>query len=89
VKLLTTLLLAVLTALAVYTARRRIWFALRVGAITYIVLLFVRLFVFGAPTLVDRFDDIIWPVLIMLLLWVVLWVASTMYTQRRDRTRSR
>ena len=42
-KLLTTLLIACLAALAVYAARRRIMFALKTGAVVYIVVLFGRL----------------------------------------------
>ena len=42
-KLLTTLLIAVLAALMVYTIRRRVWFALKVGAVVYMVALFGRL----------------------------------------------
>jgi hypothetical protein len=84
VKLLSTLLIAVLAALAVYSARRRIWFALRVGAITYGVVLVLRL-IFSAGSLADRWDDLVWPVLAMLVLWAVLWIASTMYTQRKSR----
>ena len=38
-KLLTTLLLAALVALGVYAARRRILFALKAGAVVYVVLL--------------------------------------------------
>jgi CHASE2 domain-containing sensor protein len=84
VKLLTTLLLAMLAALGVYMARRRIVFALKTGAIVYIVLLFGRLLI-SAGSLADRWEDLIWPVIILLLGWVVLWWASTTYAERRER----
>ena len=83
-KLLTTLLLAVLGALAVYAARRRIIFALKTGAILYIVLLFGRLLLsFG--NLADRLDELIWPAFLVVAVWVVLWWLSTNYAERRDR----
>jgi hypothetical protein len=83
-KLVTTLLIATLAALAVYTARRRIMFALKTGAIVYVVVLFGRL-VLSAGSLADRWDDLLWPVFIMLVIWVALWVASNAYVQRRSR----
>jgi hypothetical protein len=82
-KLLTTLLIATLAALAVYTARRRIFFALKTGAVVYVVVLFGRLLL-SAGSLADRWDDLLWPVFIMLVIWVVLWFASNAYVQRRD-----
>jgi asparagine N-glycosylation enzyme membrane subunit Stt3 len=84
VKLLTTLLIAVLAALAVYSARRRIVFALKTGAVVYIVLLFGRL-ILSAGSFADRWEDILWPVLIMLVGWVILWWISTTYAERRGR----
>jgi CHASE2 domain-containing sensor protein len=84
VKLLTTLLLAMLAALGVYVARRRIVFALKTGAIVYVVLLFGRLLL-SAGSLSDRWEDLIWPIILLLLGWVVLWWVSTAYAQRRDR----
>ena len=81
-KLLTTLLIAVLAALAVYSARRRIFFALKTGAIVYVVVLFLRL-VLDMGSLADRWDQVVWPVFLMLAAWVVLWFASTVYQQRR------
>ena len=83
-KLLTTLLIACLAALAVYSARRRIMFALKTGAVVYIVLLFGRLII-SAGSLADRWEDILWPVLIMLIAWVILWWVSTAYAERRGR----
>ena len=82
-KLLTTLLIAALAALAVYSARRRIFFALKTGAIVYVVVLFVRL-ALDMGSLADRWDQVIWPIFIMLAAWVVLWFASTLYQQRRE-----
>jgi hypothetical protein len=88
VKLLTTLLIACLAALGVYAARRRIFFALKTGAIVYIVVLFGRLLL-SAGSLADRWEDLIWPILVMLIAWAVLWVISTLYAQRRERARIR
>ena len=79
-KLLTTVLIAFGVALAVYAARRRIMFALKTGAAVYVVLLFGRLLLS-----MDRWEDLVWPVLIMLVAWAVLWVASTSYADRRAK----
>jgi CHASE2 domain-containing sensor protein len=87
VKLLTTLLLAVLGALVVYAARRRIVFALKTGAILYIVLLFGRLLL-SAGSLADRWEDLFWPVVVLLGVWVVLWWVSTNYAERREREKN-
>lgn len=83
-KLLTTLLIASLAALAVYSARRRIFYALKVGAVTYIVLLFGRLLL-SAGSLADRWEDLVWPVFLMLVAWVILWKVSTTYAERRAK----
>jgi hypothetical protein len=83
-KLLTTLLIACLAALAVYSARRRIVFALKTGAVVYVALLFGRLLI-SAGSLADRWEDIFWPVLVMLLAWAILWGISSVYTERRGR----
>jgi hypothetical protein len=87
VKLLTTLLIASLAALTVYAARRRIIFALKTGALVYLVLLPIRL-VFAAGNLADRLEDLVWPVLGLLVVWVVLWLVSTSYEQRRRAPRA-
>jgi hypothetical protein len=84
VKLLTTLLIAVLAALAVYSARRRIMFALKTGAIVYVVVLFARLLLSG-PSLADRWEDLVWPVFGLLVAWAILWSISTAYAERRAR----
>jgi uncharacterized membrane protein YjjB (DUF3815 family) len=81
-KLLTTALLAVLVGLAVYSARRRLWLAIRVGGIAYVVLLFGRL-ALSANSFADRWEDLIWPVFILLVAWAVLWAISTSYEQRK------
>jgi uncharacterized membrane protein YfcA len=86
-KLLTTLLLATLGALVVYAARRRILFALKTGAILYIVLLFGRL-VLSAGSLADRWEDLFWPVVFLLIVWAVLWWWSTNYAERREREKA-
>jgi hypothetical protein len=83
-KLLTTLLIACLAALAMYSARRRIVFALKTGAVVYIVVLFGRLLL-SAGSLGDRWEDLLWPVLVMLVAWVILWWISNLYAQRRER----
>jgi hypothetical protein len=87
-KLLTTLLIASLAALGVYAARRRILFALKTGAIVYLVLLPIRL-VFAAGNLADRLEDLVWPAFGLLIVWVVLWWISTSYEQRRGRRPTR
>lgn len=84
-KLLSTLLLACLAALAVYSARRRIVFALKTGAVVYIVLLFARLLL-SAGSLGERWEDLVWPVFFMLVAWAVLWWVSTTYAARRDKS---
>jgi hypothetical protein len=83
-KLLTTLLLAALGALAVYAARRRIIFALKTGAILYVVLLFSRL-ALSLFSVTDRIDELIWPAAFVVLVWLLLWKVSTTYAERRDR----
>jgi hypothetical protein len=88
VKLLTTLLIASLAALGVYAARRRILFSLRVGAIVYVVVLFGRLLL-SAGDLADRWEDLLWPVFALLVIWVVLWAVSTTYEQRRAARKGR
>jgi hypothetical protein len=86
-KLLTTLLLASLAALGVYAARRRILYALKTGAIVYVVLLFARLLLSlvtgGAQS--EHVDELVWPTLILAIVWAVLWWVSTAYAQRRER----
>jgi len=81
-KLLTTLLIACLAALAVYAARRRIIFALKTGAAVYVVVLFGRL-ILSAGSLADRWEDLVWPVFILLAVWVALWWLGTSYAERR------
>jgi hypothetical protein len=82
-KILTSLLIACLAALAVYSARRRIMFALKTGAAVYVVLLFGRLLI-SAGSLADRWEDIFWPVVVMLVAWLILWRISTVYVGRRS-----
>lgn len=83
-KLLTTFLIASLAALAIYAARRRIFFALRAGAIVYVVVLFARLLL-SAGSLGDRWEDVIWLLFGMLVLWVVAWFVSNLLLERRAR----
>ena len=79
-KLLTEVLIACGVALAVYAARRRIMFALKTGALVYVVLMFGRLLLS-----MDRWEDLVVPVAIMLIAWAVLWVVSTNYAERRAK----
>lgn len=81
-KFLTTLLIACLAALAVYAIRRRVVFALRTGAAVYVVVLFGRLLL-SAGSLADRWEDLVWPVFVLLVVWVILWWVSTAYAERR------
>ena len=83
-KLLTTLLLAAVVAFGVYAARRRILFALKAGAVVYVVLLLGRLLV-SAFSLTDRWEDLVLPAIFLLLAWVILWWVSTSYAERRDQ----
>src|SRR5579862_7445014 len=87
-KLLTTFVLAMMGALVVYIARRRIVFALKTGAILYVVLLFIRL-PFSAWSLADKWEDLVWPTIILGSAWVILTWVSTNYAQRRDLERAR
>jgi hypothetical protein len=87
-KLLTTLLIASVAALAVYTARRRIGLALKVGAVVYVVVLFARL-VLSAGSLADRLEDWLWPAIIVLVVWAVLSAVSVGYAQRKAARKSR
>jgi hypothetical protein len=87
-KLFTTLLIAVFAALAVYSVRRRIFFALKTGATVYVVVLFARLLL-SAGSLADRWEDLVWPLFIMGAAWGILWVASTVYNERRAARRDR
>ena len=86
-KILTTVLLAMLAALGVYAARRRIVFALKAGAIVYVVLLFGRLvlslLVGGGQS--EPVGELFWPVLLLVVVWLILWWVSTAYAQRRAR----
>jgi hypothetical protein len=82
-KLVNTLLLALLAALGIYAARHRIVLALRVGAIVYLAMLPLRLLPV-AGEFFDRIDQLIWPIAGLLLIWVVLWWISTTYQRRKE-----
>jgi hypothetical protein len=86
-KLLTTLLWASLAALGVYAARRRIIFALKTGAVVYVVLIFARLLLslLTGGLQSEPVGEIIWPVVILLLAWLILSRVSASYAERRDR----
>jgi hypothetical protein len=86
-KFVTTLLIAMLAGLLVYSARRRVWLALKTAGIVYIILLPLRL-LFSAGTVFEQLDELVWPALGILVVWVVLWWASTTY-ERRKRERQR
>jgi hypothetical protein len=86
-KLFTTLLLAALAAIGVYAARHRIIFALKTGAIVYVALIFGRLLLSlvtgGGQS--EPLGELVWPVVILLIAWVILSKVSTSYAERRDR----
>jgi CHASE2 domain-containing sensor protein len=86
VKLLTTLVIASLAALGMYMARRRIVYALKTGAMVYVVVLFGRLLL-SAGSLADRWEDLVWPVFFILVAWLVLWYVSTTYERHAKRSR--
>ena len=50
----------------------------------YIVVLFGRL-ILSAGSMGDRWEDLLWPVVIMLIAWAVLWVVSSTYADRRAK----
>ena len=85
-KLVTTLLFAMLAALGVYMARRRILFAVKTGAVVYVVLLFARLLL-AVGSIGDHLDELVWPTVIVLIAWVVLWWISTAYAHRKETQR--
>jgi hypothetical protein len=87
-KFVTTLLFAIVAALGVYMARRRIVFALKTGAIVYVVLIFVRLLL-DVGSMADHMDELIWPAILLLIAWVILWWISTNYAERRAREKMR
>ncbi|MBV9358873.1 MAG: hypothetical protein JO023_25485 [Chloroflexi bacterium] len=82
-KLINSLLLALLAALGIYAARHRIILALRVGAIAYLLMLPLRLLPV-AGEFFDRLDQLVWPIAGLLLVWVVLWWISTTYQRRKE-----
>ena len=86
-KVFSTALLAALAAFVVYAARRRIIFALKTGAIVYVVLIFARLLLSlltgGAQS--EHVDELFWPLIVIGGGWVVLSKFSTNYAERRDR----
>jgi positive regulator of sigma E activity len=86
-KVFTTALLAALVAVLVYAARRRIVFALKTGAIAYVVLIFARLllsFLTGGAQ-GEHVEEFFWPVVIILVGWVILSRFSTQYAERRQK----
>jgi hypothetical protein len=86
-KFLGAILLGVLAAVGVYLARHRIIFALKTGAIVYVVLIFGRLAVsvLTGGLQAEPLGEYVWPVFGLLIAWVVLSWFSTAYAQRRDR----
>lgn len=86
-KTFTTLLMASLAALAVYMARRRIVFALKTGAVAYVILVFGRLFLSlltgGAQS--EPLGEFFWPIVVLVIAWYVLTKVSTSYAEKRDR----
>jgi hypothetical protein len=88
VKLVTTLLVAVLAGLGIYLARRRIKLALTTAAVVYFVLLPIRL-ILAAGDLADRVESLALPALLVFAVWYVLTKASTTYERRKLRERAR
>jgi hypothetical protein len=85
VRVFSTLLLATIAALGVYAIRKRLLFALKVGAGLFLVLLPIRLLL-AATQLHESLDALIWPVCALLAVWFVLRWVSLEY-ERRKRTR--
>jgi hypothetical protein len=52
------------------------------------VVLFGRLLL-SAGDLADRWEELVWPVFALLVVWVVLWAVSTTYAQRRAARKGR
>jgi hypothetical protein len=88
-KTFTTLLMASLAALVMYMARRRIIFALKTGAIAYVILIFGRLLLSlltgGAQS--EPLGEFFWPVVLLAIAWLALTKVSTNYAEKRDRER--
>ena len=84
-RVFSTLLLATIAALGVYAIRKRLLFALKVGAGLFLVLLPIRLLL-AATQLHESFDALIWPICALLVVWFVLRWVSLEY-ERRKRTR--
>lgn len=86
-KTLTAVLIGVAAAFGVYLARHRIIFALKTGAIVYIVMIFARLLlsVLTGGLQAEPLGEYVWPVFGLVIAWVVLSWFSTAYAQRRDR----
>jgi hypothetical protein len=82
VKFFTTLLLALLVGLVIYAARRRLKLAFTTAAVAYMVLLPVRL-LFASRDAADRLENLVWPTIAALVLWLVLWRVSTLYERRK------
>lgn len=87
-RVLSTLVFSLLAALGLYAARRRIWLALKTGAVVFLVLLPIRL-LFYLPSLEGQINNLVWPAAGALLAWLVLWRASTTYQRRREARRPR
>lgn len=84
VKVFTSFLVAVAAGLVLYSARQRLWLALKTGAVVFMVLLPVRLLL-SAGQLADQLESLVWPALGLLCVWVVLWQASVRYERRKKR----
>ena len=83
-KLFTTLLLALMAGLLIYAARRRLKLALTTAGVVYLILLPVRL-LFSGGDLADRIENLVWPIVGVLVVWTILWWASTTYERRKRR----
>ncbi len=85
-KFVSTLLIALAAGLAIYAARRRIKLALTTAFVVYLIMLPIRL-LFAAGEVADRLDQIVWPVLGMVAIWLVLRQVSLEYERRKQVTR--
>jgi hypothetical protein len=85
-KFLTITVVSALAAFGVYLARRRIILALKTGGIVYMVLVVGRLLIslVTGGTQTEPIGEFVWPVLFLLIAWVVLWWVSTNYAERRE-----
>ena len=44
-----------------------------------------RRLLLSAGSLADRWEDLVWPVFFLLLIWLILWWVSTRYAEGRSK----